>query len=85
MVKEALPPINDILNEINRLQSEQITGFTTAELMEKTGKCDNWCREHIRKLIKLGKLKLAGRVERTTIDGKRCKVPIYQPIKESNK
>ena len=75
-----LPSMDEILKEINRIKSEKIDGFTTRDMMDATGRCDNWCRQKIADLIRSGKAELSGKVRRPTIDGKTYLLPVYRII-----
>jgi hypothetical protein len=66
------------IHEINEDTGKK--GFTIAQMAEKSGYNANWCREKIRALMTSGRVVYAGKVNATTIDGRACKIPLYQLV-----
>jgi hypothetical protein len=55
-------------------------GFTVAQMVQQSGYNANWCREKLRGLIDSGRVRCAGKINATTIDGRTCKIPLYQLV-----
>lgn len=71
---------DDVLTEIERLDSEMPEGWSVSEMSDETGRSVNWCRAMVRKLITAKKVVYGGRKRAETIDGRSCYVPVYRRV-----
>ena len=72
------------LSELNRLFAKADDGFTTEELAEYSGHCRKWAQETVKKGIRAGVVRLAGRRTIVRIDGKEAWVPVYNVVKKNH-
>ena len=72
---------DDVLKEINRLESQNPDGWAVADLVRESGINVKRCREWVREMIDTGKVRLNGRAKRISIDGLKRLVPVYVFIK----
>jgi hypothetical protein len=68
------------IREINNGDSK--AGFTVAQMAAQSGYNPHWCREKLRGLIDSGRVRYVGKANATTIDGRTCKVPLYQLVEQ---
>jgi hypothetical protein len=73
---------DEVLAEIQRLSVRDDEGFTVQELSRNMGHSLRWCRDHIRQLMEVGKVKYNGSATRYRIDGRAFDAPVYLYVRQ---
>lgn len=73
---------DDLLKEIERLDSQNPDGFTCHEMAKETGHSKQWCREKIRDMIEKGRLEFNGHRKQERSDKKIGYTPVYKIISQ---
>jgi predicted transcriptional regulator of viral defense system len=68
------------MQEIERLSQRHIEGFTMQEVADAIGISSRQTREKVGKAIRLGILAHVGFRDGKSIDGKRCRIPVYRRV-----
>ena len=74
--------LEQLMEEISRLDKEYPEGFTVSEMVDTTGHSPAWCRKRINKLMLHGKVFCAGRKPTQAIDGTVRYAPVYAFVEE---
>ena len=75
----------DLIQEIQRLDNANPEGFTIAELSSYIKMSRYYCREAIKELIIIGKVKYNGKAKLTDMCGRPCYVPVYILVNKKKK
>jgi hypothetical protein len=75
--------VDEWLEELNRLSSRSVEGFTTKELAVVFGVTERVTRMRLQALMAAGRLRLVGKRSAVALDGKNFSAPVYQLVQES--
>jgi hypothetical protein len=78
-MEDNLSKINfaEVLRDLSDLADRQPEGFTTREMVEATGRSDQWCRNRLRILISNGTVRHNGKKNIQTISGTLFPTNVY--------
>lgn len=70
----------DLVQEIERLNSQNPDGFTSYEMAKAVDKSQAWCRRKIRALIEMRRVEFVGQKKVERADKRIGVVPVYRII-----
>ena len=68
--------IEDILSQLGAVGEAE--GITADELIEKSGRSEEWVHRRIRQAVAAGTMEYAGRKAFKRVDGLKCMKPVYR-------